>query len=73
MQARTDVGDARVAEEVELHVVALRELVQEVVEIPADAGQRLVERADVDADAQLLFAMRRRAPRAAYAIGERMA
>jgi hypothetical protein len=67
------VGDTRVAEEKELHVVVLRQLVQHEVEIPADAGERLVERADVDADAQRALAMRRPPPRAADAIRGGMA
>ena len=49
------------------------QLVQQVVEVPADAGQRLVERPDVDADAQRPLAMRRRAPRAPQTGDERMA
>ena len=52
MQVRPFVGHAGVAEEPELDVVALPDFVQQVIQIPADAGERLVKRADVDADAQ---------------------
>jgi len=51
VEVGAEVGRARVAEEIELDVLAPRELVQKMIEIPSDAGQRLVERTDVDADA----------------------
>jgi len=50
MQARTEVGDARVAEEDEIDVVVFGEFVEKKIEILADPGERLVERTDVDAD-----------------------
>ena len=52
MQCRTFAGDARVAEQHQLDVVALCEFVKKEVEIPPDAGERLVKRPDVDADAE---------------------
>jgi hypothetical protein len=51
----------------------LRDGVQEVVKVPADARQRLVEGADVHTDAELVLAVRGMAPCAAYTIGDRMA
>ena len=59
MQRRTDVGNARIAEEKELDVLAFRNLMQQVIEIPSDSGERLVERPDVHADAQPRFRSRR--------------
>ena len=73
VQRRTEIGHARVAEEIQLDVVVLRQLVQQVIEIPADAGQRLVKRADVDADAQLALAARGRAKRVRDALAKGMA
>jgi hypothetical protein len=47
--------------------------VQQVIEVPADAGERLVKRADVDADAERLLAPRGFPPRAAETSEELMA
>lgn len=52
METGAEIGHPGVAEKVELDVVAFRDLVQQVIQIPADAGERLVKRADIDADAQ---------------------
>ena len=51
MKSRAEVGDAGVAEENQIYVVVFREFVEKKIEIPADAGERFVERTDVDADA----------------------
>src|SRR5213596_2154107 len=53
MKMRTEVGDTRIAEKIDLNVVAARDLVKKMIEIPADTGQRLVERPDVDSQTQL--------------------
>ena len=66
-------GHARVAEEVKLHIIVLRDLMQQVIEVPADPGERLVKRPDVDADAHPRFRTRGTAKRAADSIGKRMA
>jgi hypothetical protein len=43
MEAWTLVGDAGVAEEEQLDVVVPRQLMNEMVEIPAHSGERFVE------------------------------
>src|SRR5258708_7058051 len=73
VNARAAVGNASVAEEVELHLLVLRQRVQKVVEVPADAGQRLVKRPDVDADSQLPLLARRGADHASDPVANSMA
>lgn len=55
MKMRSLIGDPGVAEEIQLDFVAAGELVKEMMQIPSDAGERLVERTDVDSDADGLL------------------
>ena len=73
MKRRTEVRDACVAEQVQLDIVAFRNLIQQVIQIPADSGERLVKRPDVDADAERRLVTRRAAKCAPHSLGKRMA
>jgi hypothetical protein len=47
----TFVRDACVTQKHDLHIIAARDFMQKVVEIPPDSRQRLVKRTDIEADA----------------------
>jgi hypothetical protein len=64
MELRPEVRDAGVAEQEQLDVVPLSELLEKIVEVPANPREGLVEGSDVDADAQRAITFQRAAPRA---------